>query len=317
LVQEEEVSEGDLLWKYLGVAAPRQPRITFLEDALFRITQPLALNDPFEVKPRILLDQYAEEDWAVARKLAQQARFPSGDDEMIRAFILESYPRQRMDEKAFPGLYPAHIPEFRKEPFTSIAEIDEFRASRVRAEVEQVLNSNIGVFSVSEEPLNLLMWAHYGAEHWGTAVGLDLRHAFFGEIGANLQQVKYLPQRVAVSSNGGRIRVAGHPLEKNGPIRVDTLLRKSPDWDYEKEWRLLVPLTRVHQTRQNGPAGQAIHLLCFPEAAIRTLVLGARITDMQVADIVARIRGSQRWQHVTVLRAALSANEFALETRGV
>jgi hypothetical protein len=146
------------------------------------------LNDPFEVKPRVILDEFSDEDWAVARAGARQAGIPSDDDGVIRALFLEAYPAGRMDEKTFPGLYPARLPDLREAPFGSAAEIDAFRADQVRKEVERVLNDRM--FSVTEEPLNLLMWAHYGAEHWGAAVGLERRHPFFQEIGT-LRQVEY------------------------------------------------------------------------------------------------------------------------------
>ena len=43
-----------LLWKYLGLNEEGRPRIGFLIDELFRVTQPQFLNDPFEMKARIL-----------------------------------------------------------------------------------------------------------------------------------------------------------------------------------------------------------------------------------------------------------------------
>jgi signal transduction histidine kinase len=310
----DQIPEG-LLWKYVGLegGCPGAPRLRFLEEGCFRITQPSALNDPFEVKPRVILDEFSDEDWAVARDSARQAGMIPNDDDEVRALFLEAYPAGRMDEKAFPGLYPARLPDLREEPFGSAAEIDAFRADQVRKEVERVLNDRIGVFSVTEEPLSLLMWAHYGAQHCGAAVGLERRHRFFQEIGS-LQQVEYNHQRVAVSSNGGLIRVAGHPIKNDDALPpAATILRKSPEWKYEKEWRLLAFLARARQAPERM-AGQIVHLLPFPETAIRALLLGARLKDAQVAQIVERIRGDQRWQHITLWRAVLSAREFRLET---
>jgi hypothetical protein len=309
------MAEAKLLWKYLGVDRPKNPRLTFFDNGLFRVTQPLVLNDPFEMKPRVLIEEFAEEDWTVARERARKDGMPE-DDETIRMLYLEAYPTARIDETNFPGLFPARIADLREEPFSSVAEIDAARASKVQATVEQTLNESIGVFSVSEDPLHLLMWAHYGAEHWGAAVGLDLGHTFFNDVGSTLHQVEYLSKRVAVSSNGGLIRVAGHPVEKGGgTIPVATLLRKSPEWAYEREWRLIVRLARTDETH-HGPGGEPIHLLRFPEAAIQTVVLGARLPDAQVAAIASRIRSDRRWQHVAIRRARLSPTEFRLVLEG-
>jgi hypothetical protein len=305
--------DSRLLWKYLGVDQLREPRLTFLEDGLFRITQPRALNDPFEVKPRVLIEEFADEDWDIARAHAEHVGIARDDDEMIRMMFLETYPTARFDERRVPALFRARIPDLREEPFRTVAEIDEFRATQVQKSVEEALNKSIGVFSVTEDPLNLLMWAHYGAQHCGIVVGLDLQHGFFREVGS-LRQVEYRRERVAVSSNGGRIRVAGHALDTDALPPVETLLRKSTDWVYEREWRLLVPLARGHNTRLEPRSGDSIHLLRFPKAAIRTLLLGARLTDTQVADIATRVRRDQRWQHVAIRRTRLSARKFELET---
>jgi hypothetical protein len=128
-----------LLWKYLGVDQAKNPRLTFLDNGLFRVTQPRALNDPFEMKPRVLLDEFADEDWAVARARAREMRMAGADDETIRMLFLEAYPKGRFDETNFPGLYPARIPDLREEPFRTLAEIDAAHAAKVQAIVEQTI----------------------------------------------------------------------------------------------------------------------------------------------------------------------------------
>jgi hypothetical protein len=145
------MAEAKLLWKYLGVDRPKNPRLTFFDNGLFRVTHPLVLNDPFEMKPRVLLEEFAEEDWTVARARARKDGMPE-DDETIRMLYLEAFPKDRIDATNFPGLFPARIPDLREEPFSSVAEIDAARAAKVQATVEQTLNESIGVFSVSEDP---------------------------------------------------------------------------------------------------------------------------------------------------------------------
>src|SRR6266446_3358645 len=84
-----------LLWKYLGLNDQGEPRTNFLDNNLFRITQSRYLNDPFEMKPRVLLDRYSDEDWTVAREQARRSGiFPSGtlDDNLVEAFFLTPLP---------------------------------------------------------------------------------------------------------------------------------------------------------------------------------------------------------------------------------
>lgn len=147
-----------LLWKYIGLDEQGKPRTNFIEDRLFRITQPRSLNDPFEMKPRVLLDKYSTEDRTVARNQAISSGFYQNgipDDEEIERFFLTPYPADRYDEKNFPGLWPARIPEFREEPFNTIAEVDEFRTNQVRDTLENYLNDNFGIFSLTENPAKI------------------------------------------------------------------------------------------------------------------------------------------------------------------
>lgn len=301
-----------LLWKYLGLDDNQQPRLAFLDDCLFRITQPRALNDPFEVKPRILLDQYSEEDRIVARQEALASGvfpggLPSGDE--IERLFLASGPGRRFDEKDFPGLYPARIPGLREEPFNSIAEIDEFRARRVKDTVEAIINETIGVFSMTEDPAQLVMWSQYAAEHRGVCVGFDKRHPFFLQAG-ELRQVEYLNRRVSISSNGGLVRIAGHELTKALPM--DTLLRKHPDWEHEREWRLIALLQCAAKVNLPWTGRDPIYLFRFLEATIQTLILGVRVRPEQVSEIRARLQEA-RWRHVRLYQARLSEEQFALE----
>jgi hypothetical protein len=221
-----------LLWKYLGLNDQGEPRTSFLHNGFFRITQSRSLNDPFAMKPRVLLDRYSDEDWTIAREQARRSgMFPSGtlDDNLVEAFFLTPLPRGRMDEKSFPGLWPAKDSKLREEPFKTIAEFDEFRARRVREILENNLNERFGIFSLTEEPAQLLMWTHYGAEHRGVVVGFQPSHPFFAQVGT-LRRVEYGTERVSVSSNEGVIRVAGHWLVEGENPPVETLLRKHPDW---------------------------------------------------------------------------------------
>jgi hypothetical protein len=302
-----------LLWKYLGLNDQGEPRTSFLDNDLFRITQPRSLNDPFEMKPRVLLDRYSDEDWTVARERARRSgMFPSGtlDDKLVEGLFLTPLPRHRMDEKSFPGLWPARDPKLREEPFKTIAEFDEFRARWVRETLENNLNERFGIFSLTEDPAKLLMWTHYGAEHRGVVVGFQPNHAFFAQVGT-LRRVEYRAERVSVPSNDGVIRVAGRWLVEGQDPPVETLLRNHPDWGYEKETRRIVPLVCADGVIPSEAGKDAVYLLRLPETAVRVLILGTRIDDKQAEVIVRQVRQQNRWGYLRVFRARLSESEFA------
>jgi hypothetical protein len=306
----------DLLWKYVGTSNAGVARTEFLNDRLFRISQPSALNDPFEMKPRVLLDSYSEEDWRVARARAQRELSAVPPDDEIESMFLASAPALRFDEKGFPGLWPARIPELREEPFKTAAEVDEFRARQVCAAVERALDDNLGVFSLGEDPAQLLMWAHYGAQHRGVAVGFDRGNSFFRERGA-LLQVEYRSDRISVSSNGGMIRVAGEELAGGAAVPAVTLTRKHPDWAYEREWRFVVRLADATETAGKDAEGRAVHLLRFPAATVNALIFGALMDHATRAGLIDRIQRDEGWRHLRLYQARLSAAEFALQLEAI
>ena len=304
-----------LHWKLLGTVDGKVPRSSFISDQLFRITQTNCLNDPFEMQPRVLLEKYSPEDWQEAKKEAQAANFftdTEPSDEEIELFFLAPFPKGRFDEAKFPGLWPAKIPELRPEPFHTISELDEFRTRKIREDVQAILNRTFGVLSLTRDPRNLLMWAHYGSEHRGIAVGFDCTHPFFLDAGT-LAEVEYLPDRVAISSNGGIIRIAGKQLGSGTLPSMQTLLRKHPDWRKENELRFIVPLSAADKTLTLDEQVEKIYLKKIPHDAIKAIILGARVIEQHQNDIVAKLVNEPNMSHVRLFKAILSDSEFSLE----
>jgi hypothetical protein len=305
----------NLYWKFLGVTKERVPRFSFISDQLFRITQPNCLNDPFEMQPRVLLEEYSPEDRGEARRLSLKTNLFSDShpsDEDIEQLFLAPFPNGRFDEKRFPGLWPVTIPELRTEPFQTLAELDKFRARKLRENIQELLNNTFGVFSLTKNPCELLMWAHYAAEHRGIAVGFDCTHRFFLDTGV-LRDVEYLPKRVSISSNGGIIRIAGKKLKAETLPPIQTLLIKHPSWYHEKEIRFIVPLASADEKQSLDDTIEKIYLKKIPCEAIRAIVLGVRVTEQQQIDIIAKLRSETNMKHVRLFKAKLDDTEFALE----
>ena len=53
------------------------------------------------------------------------------------------------------------------------------------------LNSYYGVLSLTRNPLNALMWAHYGDQHAGVVIGINMEVAGFNKIETNLIPATY------------------------------------------------------------------------------------------------------------------------------
>lgn len=84
--------------------------------------------------------------------------------------------------------------------------------------------SNIGVLSLSEDPLNLKMWAHYGGNSKGICLGF--KRTSENTLGSeSTKQVNYVKTRP---------KILLHQRHENVEEIITT---KSCHWDYEKEWR--------------------------------------------------------------------------------
>jgi len=109
--------------------------------------------------------------------------------------------------------------------------------------------SQVGIFSLSECNDNELMWAHYGANHSGIALG------FSGSVGSKLCDnrhtvaVNYLKEK-PVFETGFRNEVSFYATPNGGvesrgrvsfedPVFRASLSTKTPPWEYEKEWRYI------------------------------------------------------------------------------
>lgn len=95
------------------------------------------------------------------------------------------------------------------------------------------MRSGIGVSCLSESDDSLLMWAHYASNHCGMCVEYELL-----EIN---RQLKFTPVPIIYSEE----RICFNSFNTS-TVELDTmklflesLTTKSPEWSYEKEWRII------------------------------------------------------------------------------
>lgn len=302
--------------------APRllkyMPAPLFIENGLFRFTQPTALNDPYEAMPRLRVSSYSPEDVAVARKSARASGHGDLTDEMLIGLFLRPFPSRRFDEKSFPGLWPASEPRLRPEPFDTIAEFDQALAERAIALAMQHSDQTIGILSLSTQT-NETMWAHYTNDHHGVCIGFDPAHPFFNR---RVKAVTYSAEPVVMSVNGGMVRLAGHTLRKedilNGRVQIlpdELLWRKSVDWEHQQEWRMIMPLPAAAESIPTSDPALPICLFEIPYDAVLGLTFGWRASDASVTNALMLIESRPEWHHLTVRRrrrTALGMTEEAL-----
>lgn len=140
---------------------------------------------------------------------------------------------------------------------------DDFRGLRIKEEVKTSITASVqemieatkksGVFSLAEDPKNILMWSHYANEHKGVCV--ELERNIDEDLGNDkrCRPVKYLKKYPQPSIED--ILKGEHVLTEK------VAYTKSVDWAYEKEWRV------------RRDKGDCLHPLPGP---VKSIILGAK-----------------------------------------
>lgn len=138
----------------------------------------------------------------------------------------------------------------------------------------RVTNRYVGVLSLTEDPLNELMWAHYADSHKGFVVGLDTQSEFFqpkpGEpkTCGELMNVIYTDTTPVVFVEPGKL-----------DIPKEVFFTKTNKWSYEREWRMVKYLEHADEVLTHE--GKKIHLFEVPKSAIKEVLFGHKVaTDV-------------------------------------
>jgi hypothetical protein len=220
----------------------------------------------------------------------------------------------------------AETPE-RQEILRELASLEnEKRSARQRMPMHKALEdliSGIGVFSLSRNAYDMLLWSHYANDHKGFCIGFrksyfdDLRrsHATTGLLGADdvrysashlpalreiwrtaaeeiiqLRKSKTDPEEGFFTDFMDRYRLA---------ILPSVLLTKSEAWKYEEEYRVVMNVSKS---------------VAFPTTAIVEIVFGARTPARDEATIRNLLRAKE-WTHVRYRRAAANWRGFSLDLK--
>jgi hypothetical protein len=137
------------------------------------------------------------------------------------------------------------------------------KASSPRGSLDRARNrTNYGIFCLTEDPTNHLMWVHYAGGHTGFVVGFKSADPIFKERFAILDAVDY---------TDGPMPVVPDPTDP--PISV--FLQKSTVWDYEEEWRCV---------RKFGTDEQR-DVYFFPDA-IHEIIIGSKMAAHDISRLL-------------------------------
>jgi hypothetical protein len=259
-----------------------------LQTQRIRLTQPSDFNDPFEMHPEFQL--MSQEDIAeLPPALDDQGNAIPGSHVLTPEVLFKLLSFVQPQIERFQSLN-------QNEPGAIFA-IDNNTVGR------DFYSQNFGVLSLTETPDNLLMWSHYGSSHKGIVLGFDETHAFFK--GAEL--VPSLERLTRVEYNQKRPVIS--PTTLNNP---KIFLRKSVEWAYEREWRLIRPLSEAAETRVRD-SEVPICLFEVPHDAIRMVITGSQMTQSEYQKICTYCSETATLSHVKLHHALLSKELYELE----
>ncbi len=113
------------------------------------------------------------------------------------------------------------------------------------------LSRNFGVLSLTRNPLNALMWSHYGDDHRGVVLGINMDIANLNDnescvIPANYGEVIYtstIPRNCFVDPDADELMSVGEEVKSFTEHRLDlfknAFLYKDYVWGYEEEVRVV------------------------------------------------------------------------------
>lgn len=141
--------------------------------------------------------------------------------------------------------------------------------SLVHLTMRHELNEKLACLCLSRDPLNVLMWSHYGDKHKGLVIGFDSESAGFEDesnfiITASKGSINYKSER---NKKGVRVTCENIYTED---VSKELLLNKSLHWSYEDEVRI------IKRTDLLEPVdGHLIHRIAN-KWAIKELYIGMR-----------------------------------------
>jgi Protein of unknown function (DUF2971) len=178
---------------------------------------------------------------------------------------------------------------------------------------KEKLNSRYGVLSLTRQPLNPLMWAHYGMSHSGAVIGIDVEEAGLNDPGLSL--ICASQGEVVYSATKPVHAIDVETFDESLLENIDSLsfesvssnffkrafLYKSLEWSYEEEVRVIKNVTKYGEAIPRGRnlsfenqhghwekisvENRPLYLFELPQSSIKEIYLGANVYSRNVSQL--------------------------------
>jgi hypothetical protein len=272
------------LYKYVPPA-----RLDVLRNLRIRFTQPGAQNDPFELRP--VVDRFRR------REVARHALAKPLSEEWDRQFsdkILKQFGSQFVNEVE--RIHPGYLAS-KKEAALAMADAESDHGALEL--IVQHLNA-LGIFSLSEVPDDLLMWAHYAANHTGFVLEFDGEHTWFWAQRPEEDDCGTL-KKVSYADEPSSLYLA--ELKAH-----EVFYTKGKKWEYEREWRIIRPLAESSMSLNEG-----VFLFDVPATAITGVIAGLRTSSESLQELRKVRQGNDQLTHLRIGRISEVKSSNTLE----
>lgn len=167
----------------------------------------------------------------------------------------------------------------------------------------QATAAHAGICSLSRDPLNLLMWAHYSENHTGFVVEFDIPEEGFGPIP---EPVKFFELLIAYEVKYRTERPVVNLTDDPDTKMEKQFLIKGKDWSYEQEERVIdyVRKSGIHKYDQ--------------KKILNSVIAGMRMSEdnfKQLSNDIDALNRKQKMK-VKLYRATPVEGEYALFVPG-
>lgn len=264
---EKEVRENvvPIVYKYRTWDNDLHKKIITNREVWF--AHPFTLNDPYDVRPPYNIINN-DIDWNVFKE--QLKAIGKEVEKGITEGELEAEVNVRLNEaKTDPVKY--------------------FTKNRTQYILEEKNYNHIGIFSCCTSGLNEPMWAHYGNNHSGFAVGFDT-----------------VAISKALSCGFGYVNYDDTPIDyiimgDNSGTLENEMYQKSKRWTSEEELRFVTAGVGFYRERTSN----------FPPDAVKEVLVGMDTSEKIVKELSNEIQNSIG--SIPVFRVGRKANQYGFE----
>ena len=294
-----------MLIKYMNAE-----HLDFLDNSLFRITQPQYLNDPpGEARFAPFYNNFSDADLEYARKKYRTSWLNNGTSPND-SFLIDNFLRptgMRYTVEQFPLL----------KSFADYETTDEFDRSKAIQLIEIInnllldrMNHSIGIFSLSDSLTNHDMWIKYGQHGKGIALEFDKQHPFFQQ-NPTTKVIYSNKKRASITYYEGCIRINGIRLKSKYESQLDVqnhllseidlkdlmtrlFFTKNSRWESENEHRIIFNL--IQHDQRNGE----VFLKKIPFDSFKTLTFGWDTSVKTIKEIAQKVKKNPELAHLKI-----------------